>query len=67
MGSTKYNNDDALNSQIKTAQAQAKYGTYGVNSILGNMNLQKNTDGTYSLNYGGTAADKQRQNLITQK
>ena len=64
--SAKYNKSAADQSQIATAQAQAKYGTYGVNSILGNMNLQQNADGTYSLNYQNSPADIQRQNLVNQ-
>ena len=63
---TGYNSNDAMNSQIATARAQAKYGTYGINSILGNMNLVENADGTYSLNYQNSDADNLRQNLINQ-
>lgn len=62
----KYNQNQAMDSQIKTAQAQAKYGTYGVNSIFGNMGLQQNADGTYTLNYENSNADRQRQNLVNQ-
>ena len=65
-GGSGYNTKDAMNSQIATAKAQAKYGTYGVNSILGDMNLVENADGTYSLNYQNSPADVQRQNLINQ-
>ena len=65
-GGSGYNTNDAMNSQIATARAQAKYGTYGVNSILGNMNLVENTDGTYTLNYQNSDADRMRQNLINQ-
>lgn len=62
----KYNEDAAYNSQVKAAQAQAKYGTYGVNSALGTLGTVQNADGTYSLSYGLNDSDKMRQNLVNQ-
>ena len=47
MGSTSVSSPDPKES----AQAQAKYGTYGVKSDLGNLGMTQNADGTYSLNY----------------
>lgn len=67
MGSSaKYDEGKAMRSQEHAAQMQAKYGTYGVNSALGNMGLQQNSDGTYSLNYSMNNSDQMRQNLINQ-
>lgn len=62
----KYNENKAFDSQVKAAQAQAKYGTYGVNSALGNLNTVQNSDGTYSLSYGLNDSDTLRQSLINQ-
>ena len=39
---------------------------YGVQSSIGNMNLVKNADGTYSKNYTTTQGDETRNNLINQ-
>lgn len=68
MGSSKVSFDEnaARRSQIAAAQAQAKYGTYGVNSALGNLRVVQNADGTTSLTYDPTSADTQRQNLISE-
>lgn len=68
MGSSKvsFNEDAAMRSQEAAAKAQAKYGTYGVNSALGNLRVVQNADGTSSLTYDPTQADLTRQNLITQ-
>lgn len=68
MGSkgAKYDEGAAMRSQEHAAQMQAKYGTYGVNSALGNMNLQQNADGTYTLAYDMNNSDKMRQSLINQ-
>ena len=68
MGSkgAKYDEGKAWASQEKAAQMQAKYGTYGVNSALGNMSTQQNADGTYSLAYDMNQSDQMRQNLINQ-
>ena len=46
--------------------AAAKTSQYGVNSSIGNMNVVKNKDGTYSKNYTTTAGDQLRNNLIEQ-
>ena len=62
----KFNEDAAKKSQEWAAQAQAKYGTYGVKSSLGGLNTVQNADGTYSLNYTDSAADTQRNALINQ-
>lgn len=62
----KFNEDAAKKSQEWAAQAQAKYGTYGVNSSLGGLNTVQNADGTYSLKYTDSAADTQRNALISQ-
>lgn len=62
----KYNEQRAYDSQVRAAQAQAKYGVYGVNSALGGLNTQQNMDGTYSLVYDLNDSDKIRQNLINQ-
>lgn len=66
MGSStpKYNEQKGYDSQVKAAQAQAKYGTYGVNSALGTLNTVQNSDGTYSLSYGLNDSDQLRQSLI---
>ena len=68
MGSSgaKYDEGAAMRSQEKAAQMQAKYGTYGVNSALGNMGVKQNSDGTYSLSYEMNDSDKMRQNLVNQ-
>lgn len=68
MGSkgAKYDEGAAMRSQEHAAQMQAKYGTYGVNSALGNMGLTQNADGTYSLNYSMNDSDKMRQSLVNQ-
>lgn len=51
----KYNMDQgAMNNQ------------YGVNSSIGNMNIVKNADGTYSKNYTTTQGDQYRNDLINQ-
>lgn len=62
----KYDEQASWDAEVKAAQAQAKYGTYGVNSILGSLSTVQNPDGTTSLVYGQSAADTQRQNLISQ-
>lgn len=62
----KYNEGAAMRSQEHAAQMQAKYGTYGVNSALGNVGMTQNADGTYSLNYQMNDSDKMRQNLVNQ-
>lgn len=62
----KYDENAAYQSQLKAAQAQARYGTYGVNGPMGTMGVTQNTDGTYSLSYGMNQSDKMRQNLINQ-
>ena len=62
----KYNEDAAKQSQEWAAQAQAKYGTYGVNSSLGGLSTVQNPDGTYSLKYTDSNADTQRNALINQ-
>jgi len=54
-GTPKYNQD-------KSALTQQ----YGVQSDLGNVNLVKNSDGTYSKQYTSSAADQARNNLISQ-
>lgn len=46
--------------------ASAMTQQYGVNSDLGNMNIVKNADGTYSKNYTSSANDVVRNNLISQ-
>ena len=51
----KYNVDEA-----------AKQAQYGVNSALGNMNIVRNADGTYSKNYTTTTGDAMRNSLIEQ-
>lgn len=61
-----YDEGAALRSQEKAAQMQAKYGTYGVNSALGNLTNRQNADGTYSLDYQMNNSDTMRQNLINQ-
>lgn len=61
-----YDENAARRSQEMAAQAQAKYGVYGVNSPLGKLNTLQNPDGTYSLNYTSSAADTARNNLIAQ-
>ncbi len=68
MGSSgpKYDEGAAMRSQEHAAQMQAKYGTYGVNSALGNLGMTQNPDGTYSLNYSMNDSDTMRQNLINQ-
>lgn len=68
MGSSKvsFNEDAAMRSQEAAAKAQAKYGTYGVNSLLGNLRVVQNADGTSSLTYDPTKADTQRQSLISE-
>ena len=67
MGSSaKYDEGAAMRSQENAAKMQAKYGTYGVNSALGNMGVKQNADGTYSLNYNMNQSDQMRQNLINQ-
>lgn len=68
MGSKKpsYDENAARASQEWAAQAQAKYGTYGVNSALGNLRTQQNDDGTYSLAYDMNNSDKMRQSLVNQ-
>lgn len=68
MGSSgpKYNENKAFASQEKAAQAQAKYGTYGVQSNLGGLKSVQNADGTYSLSYDMDDNDLQRQSLISQ-
>ena len=40
---------------------------YGVQSSIGNMNIIKNADGTYTKNYTTTPNDETRNNLITQQ
>lgn len=50
-------------SQDKSALTQE----YGVQSDLGNLNLIKNADGTYSKNYTSSANDVTRNNLIGQQ
>ena len=62
----KYDENAAWASQEKAAQMQAKYGTYGVNSALGNLSTKQNADGTYSLSYDMNNSDQMRQNLINQ-
>lgn len=64
--SPKYDEGAAMRSQEHAAQMQAKYGTYGVNSALGNVGLTQNQDGTYSLNYSMNDSDQMRQNLVNQ-
>lgn len=64
--SPKYDEKAAMRSQENAAKMQAKYGTYGVNSALGNVGLIENPDGTYSLNYQMNDSDKMRQSLINQ-
>ena len=68
MGSSKvsFSEDAAMRSQEAAAQAQAKYGTYGVNSLLGNLRVVQNPDGTSSLTYDPTQEDTKRQSLINQ-
>ena len=61
-----YDEGAAMRSQEHAAQMQAKYGTYGVQSPLGQMNLVRNADGTYSLNYQMNQSDLMRQSLINQ-
>ena len=46
--------------------ASAMTSQYGVQSDLGNMNIVKNADGTYSKNYTSSANDIARNNLISQ-
>ena len=62
----KYDENAAKRSQELAAQSQAKYGTYGVKSPLGTMNVTQNADGTYSLSYGMDKSDQYRQGLINQ-
>lgn len=62
----KYDENAARRSQELAAQTQAKYGTYGVQSPLGTMNVTQNDDGTYSLSYGMDKSDQYRQSLINQ-
>ena len=52
----KYNQDKA-----------AMTSQYGVQSSIGNMNIIKNADGTYTKNYTTTPNDEIRNNLITQQ
>ena len=68
MGSSKvsFDEDAAMRSQEAAAKAQAKYGTYGVNSLLGNLRVVQNADGTSSLTYDPTKADITRQSLISE-
>ena len=42
-------------------------GVYGVNSSIGNMQVVKNPDGTYTKKYDQTANDMTRNNLIGQQ
>lgn len=61
-----YSATDSYNDQVRAAEAQAKYGTYGVDSSLGGMELVQNDDGTYSKKFTDSTADVTRGNLINQ-
>ena len=61
-----YDQNEAYRSQLKAAEAQSKYGTYGVSSALGNMNVRQNEDGTYSLSYDMGTGDQMRQRLVNE-
>lgn len=61
-----YNQQASQNAQIQAAQAQAKYGNYGVNSTLGGVGLIQNPDGTYTKQYTDSSADVMRNQLINQ-
>lgn len=61
-----YDEKAAQRAQETAALAQAKYGTYGVKSPLGTLNIVQNPDGTYSKSYSMNAADQTRTNLIQQ-
>ena len=61
-----YDEGAAMRSQENAAKMQAKYGTYGVNSALGNLTNTQNADGTYSLNYQMNDSDLMRQSLVNQ-
>ena len=62
----KYDSAAAQNDQVRAAQAQAKYGTYGVDSPEGNVNVVKNPDGTYKRVFDPSSADVTRTELINQ-
>lgn len=62
----RYDQGASQSAQERAAQSQAKYGTYGVDSSLGQVNIVQNPDGTYSRQFVDSAADTIRNQLIQQ-
>lgn len=61
-----YNAGEDIASQKEKAKNQALYGTYGVDSDLGKVQVVENPDGTFSKKYVSSEADISRNKLISQ-
>ena len=65
-GQVSYDPASAEAAQRRAAEINARFGTYGVDSPLGQVQVVQNPDGTFSRKFTQSEADVQRQSLIGQ-